>query len=219
MWNLQRVEGRVQELHAVESQFPDGRTVRICQPLDSALVLGSAQREETIDGLRAAALGLEVMHRRSGGGAVLVTPDNMTWIDLFVPAGDSLWVPDVGKAFEWLGDSWAQALGRLGVVELDVHRGALVASEWSRVICFAGLGPGEVLSAGKKVVGISQRRTRDGARFQCALHHHWDPTLMASLLADRGQHEPLATYLAQTCDSVPLAHEALIESFVSCLPA
>ena len=49
-------------------------------------------------------------------------------------------------------------------------------------MCFGGLGPGEVTVGGRKVVGISQRRTRAGAVFQCAALVTWDPTPLLDLL-------------------------------------
>ena len=42
------------------------------------------------------------------------------------------------------------------------------------MFCFAGAGSGEVMVGERKVVGISQRRTRDAARFQCACVLHWN---------------------------------------------
>ncbi len=49
-------------------------------------------------------------------------------------------------------------------------------------MCFAGMGPGEVASAGAKLVGLSQRRTREFARFQCTVHHRWQPAQYRRLL-------------------------------------
>ncbi len=54
---------------------------------------------------------------------------------------------------------------------------------WSDRVCFAGVGPGEVLYDGTKLVGVSQRRTRSGARFQCVLLHRWRPERLIGLLA------------------------------------
>jgi hypothetical protein len=51
------------------------------------------------------------------------------------------------------------------------------------VVCFGGTGPGEVVVGGAKVVGLSQRRTRDGARFQCSVPLAWDAGRHAELLA------------------------------------
>jgi hypothetical protein len=36
---------------------------------------------------------------------------------------------------------------------------------------------------GAKVVGISQRRTRLGARFQCAVYHAWRPEAHSGLFS------------------------------------
>jgi lipoate-protein ligase A len=121
-----------------------------------------------LDGDRVARAGIEVVRRASGGGAVLVVPGSMVWVDLAIPAGDPLWEADVGKAFWWVGDLWAAALMALGQGPCRVHRGGLVPSPWSRLVCFAGLGPGEVTLGGRKAVGLSQRRTRAGAVFHGA---------------------------------------------------
>ena len=80
-----------------------------------------------------------------------------------------------------MGEAWGAALGELGV-SAAVHRGPLVRSTWSADVCFAGLGPGEVTVGGRKVVGISQRRTRAAARFQCAALGRWDPAAIVPLL-------------------------------------
>ena len=61
--------------------------------------------------------------------------------------------------------------------QLRVHRGGLERSSLSDLVCFGGLGPGEVTLHGQKVVGVSQRRTREMARFQCVVHQRWSPEL------------------------------------------
>lgn len=109
------------------------------------------------------------MRRRSGGGAVLVVPEDTVWIDVILPVSDPLWDADVVRSSWWLGEVWAAALGDLGLQHGVVHRGRLRASQWSSMCCFAGLGPAEVVVGGRKVVGIAQRRTRYGALFQCAV--------------------------------------------------
>jgi hypothetical protein len=52
------------------------------------------------------------------------------------------------------------------------------------VVCFASVGPGEVVRGGSKVVGVSQRRTKDAARFQCTVFRSIDVALYSSLLRD-----------------------------------
>lgn len=147
-----------------------------------AVVLGSTQADTVVDRARAEVSGVEVARRRSGGGAVWLAPGEVTWVDVLVPAGDRVWDDDVVAAASWLGEAWAAALGSLGVAGCKVHHGGLVRSTWSDAVCFAGLGPGEVTVGGRKVVGISQRRTRAGARFQCAALHRWVPGPLVELL-------------------------------------
>ncbi len=199
-WPLDHHRGSAAEFHQRDVPESTGRAVWWFEVSRPTVVLGSTQRAEAVDTERAASLGVEVARRRSGGGAVWLSPGHVTWVDVVVPAGDPLWHADVGRASYWLGAAWVEALGRLGHPGGAVHRGRMVRTPWSDLVCFAGLGPGEITVAGAKVVGISQRRTRAGARFQCAVLHRWDPALLldccrltpaerveaAADLADRG---------------------------------
>lgn len=160
---------------------PPVRSVWVVEPTAAALVLGSTQPWPDGEGAPRP-VTVDVVRRRSGGGAVLVEPGRLVWVDVFVPADDPLWVADVGRAFLWLGRAWAAALAAVGVAGAAVHDGPLVRTAWSRRVCFAGLGPGEVTVAGAKVVGISQRRARAGALFQCAALLAWDPAPLVDLL-------------------------------------
>ena len=164
-----------------------------------ALVLGSTQPPPVVE-------GIEVVRRHSGGGAVLMRPGEVVWVDVLVPAGDRLWDPDVNRAPLWLGRAWAGALEALGVGRVAVHEGGLVRTPWSGKVCFAGLGPGEVTVGGRKVVGISSRRRREGALFQCAALLEWDPTEIAALLSvPAGELADLATSLPVTADDLVAA--------------
>jgi lipoate---protein ligase len=192
-WEVQRAQGNVSELQessaALIASFGGttvaGRRLAVVQgPLNSAVVLGSAQPESTVDLEACAAAGVEVVRRRSGGGAVLVEPGSVIWVDLVVAATDPLWSADVGRSAWWVGEAWAEALRGVGPGDLTVWKGAMLRSAWSALVCFAGLGPGEVVDGGRrKVVGISQRRTRHGALFQCACLLRWEPELLLALLA------------------------------------
>jgi lipoate-protein ligase A len=148
-----------------------------------AVVLGSLQPVDILDEAACAEAGVEIARRRSGGGVVLLEPGRIVWFDVIVPAellravgvGD-----DVRNSMIWLGDLIAAALGDL--TNLTVHRGPPIGS---RDICFAGIGPGEVVLDGRKLVGVSQRRTRAGSRFQCAVHTVWSPDTLVPLLRSR----------------------------------
>ncbi|HEX2039500.1 MAG TPA: hypothetical protein VHF47_07175 [Acidimicrobiales bacterium] len=166
-----RLRGTPAELHAREIDWSQ-RSVTLCEATSTAVVLGSTQPEP-------AAVGeVPIVRRRSGGGAVWVEPGDPVWLDVVVPRHDPMWDDDVGRAFWWLGEAWAAALGD----GAEVHRGGLCTTQWSRQVCFAGLGPGEVTLHGRKAVGIAQRRTRDGALFQCAVHRTWDPQALVARL-------------------------------------
>lgn len=148
-------------------QTESGR-VTVLHVTGPAVVLGSTQDDGDVDRRAARAAGVDVVRRRSGGGAVWVAPGDPLWIDVVVPRDDRLWHDDVAAAFVPIGRAWATMLADLGVTGTMVHEGPLVETAWSRRICFAGTGPGEVLLDGRKLVGIAQRRSREGARFQCA---------------------------------------------------
>lgn len=156
-----------------------------------AVVLGSGQAEDVVDRGAAAAAGIEVARRRSGGGAVWVSDDAIAWIDVVVPRSSALWTDDVIAAFTPVGTAVAAALTGLdppGLAgeSLWVHEGRLDQRRHADLICFAGTGPGEVFvgphHVPAKVVGISQRRRRDGARFQCAICRSWDAEPLRSVL-------------------------------------
>jgi lipoate-protein ligase A len=187
-WRVEHREGSADSLNAgwpSAAENPDRRAVAVCRVDSPAVVLGSTQSAAVVDMARAASQGIAVARRRSGGGAVLVTPDDPVWIDVWVPAGDPLWNPDVGRAFDWLGDAWVTALARAGVADLSVHRGRAVScTRWSGLVCFGGVGTGEVVTDdGRKVVGLAQRRSRGGAWFQGACVLHWQPDRLVGLLS------------------------------------
>ena len=158
------------------------RSVVVFAVTRPTLVLGSSQRDDAVDWDRVAEQGVEVVHRRSGGSAVLVEPGAAVWVDVTIPAGDPLWHRDVGRAFHWLGAAWVEGLAAAGVTA-RWYDGAMRRTPWSAWVCFAGLGPGEVTIEGRKVVGLSQRRTRDGTLFQCCAAVRWEPERLLALLA------------------------------------
>ncbi|MGD9754098.1 MAG: hypothetical protein AB7W59_24145 [Acidimicrobiia bacterium] len=189
-WRRQHFRGSAAEFHALALPEPPVRTLWLFEVLHPAIVLGSAQRGrdgvEPVDAALAASAGLEVVVRRSGGAAVLLEPGRIVWADVVIPRDDPLWVDDVGRATWWVGRWWQRALAALGLPgpgapAAVVHRGPMQHREHSDRICFAGVGPGEVLVGGRKLVGVSQRRRRGVARFQTAALLRWEPDPLAAL--------------------------------------
>ncbi len=147
-----------------------------------ALVLGSAQSTSGVDLGRAERAGVDIVSRRSGGGAVFVDAASVLWVDVVLPRTDPRWVDDVSASFDWLGDAWITALDAVGIRGVHAHSGAMVTSPYSRRVCFAGVGPGECLLDGQKLVGMAQRRTRNAARFQTMAVLDWQPDQWIDLL-------------------------------------
>ncbi|MCK4178213.1 hypothetical protein [Aciditerrimonas ferrireducens] len=176
------------------------RTLAICEVSRSALVVaasflagtgrttlgpgpGSGPTTQPVP----APEGPDLVLRPSGGGAVLVEPGGQVWVEVWLPTGDPLWSADVLATALPLGAAWAEALDRLGGPPLLVHDGRAEADALGRVVCFAGRGPGEVLVAqgpfgGRKVVGISQRRSAQGVRLQSMAPWCWQPVRVVSAL-------------------------------------
>lgn len=181
MWDRHLVGGTVADLHHRDLPL-DRRGIWVMESTTPTLVLGSAQPDDTIDQDRARESGWAWTRRRTGGGLVALDPAQVVWIDVVVPVGDPLWCDDVGAAFAWLGEAWVSALGSLGA-QSKAHDGPAEWVDEGRVVCFAGLGHGEVTIDGRKLVGLSQRRTSIGARFQCLAHLSWEPERWWPLVA------------------------------------
>jgi lipoate-protein ligase A len=180
-----------------------------------ALVLGSTQRDPSIvDADECKRRGIDIVRRRSGGGAVLLMPAKVTWFDVIIPTGAPGWAQDVHAPMVWLGERFAAACHAASVTEtLTVNDNSMVRTEWSNVVCFDGIGPGEVLLEGRKLLGISQRRTRDALRLQCCWYHEVEPDALAGLFpalegVDSSVLSPIATLPAERSDDIlqHLAH-------------
>ena len=112
-------------------------------------------------------------------------PGNHLWMDAWIPRDDPLWSYDVSVAAEWVGRWWVQALSASGGptgAAFSIHAGRSVAGRLGGLVCFAGRGPGEVFEGDRKVVGLSQWRSREGALFSSCAYTSWDPEPLLELL-------------------------------------
>jgi lipoate-protein ligase A len=179
-WVLERWVGGGRLLHGRPVPVDGRRRLSLLEVTSPTVVLGSTSAEVIVPGAWGGER-VETCRRRSGGGLVWLEPGNSTWLDVFVPADDPLAERDVARAFLWLGDALAVAAVGLGV-DARVHRGRHRPGPDGGLVCFEGVGSGEVVVDDRKLVGISQRRTRAGARFQCVWYRHWTVGALAEVV-------------------------------------
>jgi lipoate-protein ligase A len=192
---LRRAQGSPAALHDLDV-LDESSSLWEMTPTTAAVVLGSAQRESTVDGRACRAAELVIERRRSGGGLVVIRPGAIRWLEVVIDRSDPRWTDDVSSSAEWVGEAWVRALETCDVAA-TVYSGPPVEPSMGATVCFAGLGSGEVVAGGRKVVGISQRRDRRGARFQCSLHSAFDAAESASLVSDKTERAAIAARLSQ----------------------
>jgi lipoate-protein ligase A len=193
----------------VEQFRPLARRHVVARAMDRpTAVLGSTQPEAVLDAARVARLGAAVVRRRSGGGVVFLQPGDHLWLDAWIPRDDPLWRDDVSEAAGWVGAWWTAAFGSCGVPAGRIHRGRAVPGPFGSLVCFAGRGPGEVVHDGRKVVGVSQWRSREGALFHSCAYTVWDASPLVDLL---DLHAPHRAVLARHLAGTAVGMEGLIE--------
>lgn len=186
--------GLASEIHASPMLYVDERTARFVEVTRSALVLGSSQNPSQVSKAPLERFNAELVIRKSGGGAVFLSPMGQLWVDIAIPKTDPLFHGDVGKSFMVIGEIFMEALSSLGGHDLEMHAGRLVGGQLARTICFAGLGPGEITFEGAKVVGMSQRRTTQGAVFQCTAYLRYPFDQLSELMAGADVDIPARGY-------------------------
>jgi len=195
-WGRHDWTGTAADFHAMD--LPAERALWWCQVHDPTVILGSTQTVDDVDQNIAVESGLLVSRRRSGGGAVFVHPTDSVWVDITISRNDPLWKDDVVQSMLWLGDLFVEALSPW--VQAQVYRDSFSIGVDGRVVCFASSSPGEVFVGTNKLVGISQRRSRDGARFQCVLYRQWQPTEWSHVLASPDVRSRVADIDVATLD-------------------
>jgi lipoate-protein ligase A len=204
---VRRSEATAEEFHlrALESN-----EVWLVDVTREAVVLGSRQDDNLLDLKRCQSEKVDVVTRRSGGGIVHLAPRRQVWVDVTISDDHPQWTDDVIESTRWIGEAWVRALGDLGM-RSSVYRDRLQTDGLGELICFASLGPGEVMNdSGAKLVGISQRRTRSSARFQCTVLVEWDPERLLDFLAPTIR----ASLIAETTNELR-RRVALVEHRVS----
>lgn len=180
---------------------------RVWNHVKPAIVLGCSQRSLRTGGTLRPPGGLAVLERVSGGGAVLCGPW-MVSVSVALPPGHA-WVVGGGlEAYRRLGRLHAEALARLGIETLTVPPGDVAHANqrlgggvpWA---CFGSLAPWELTDlAGRKLVGLAQRRQRNGVLLVAGtLCHQPDWLVLCNAMGFPGDASRLQGITA-SCDSL-----------------
>ena len=160
-------------------------------PAERALVLGNGQSPAIADPAALAARSSALYKRASGGTAVLVDAALVS-LDLALPHTHPLATSDVVRAYQWIGELWAEALRGLGATEARALPTAevralppLAKDDPLRLACYGLLSPWEVVigEPPRKLVGLCQTRRRPGALYQTGVYLRLDAPALADLLA------------------------------------
>lgn len=160
----------------------------------AGLVLGFSQKDEVLNQVAVAKYQLPIYHRRAGGTAVLVGPHLLS-LDVVLPAGHPLILPDVVESYRWFGEAWVETLLQLGietrivpVQEARAQRLLLKQADTREResllyrACYGTLSPYEVVAGQRKVVGLDMIRRGVGTLLQAGLLLHWETDTLAQLL-------------------------------------
>ncbi len=158
------------------------------------LVLGFSQKQSVLNQAALITQPIPLYHRRAGGTAVLVGPELLS-LDVILPAGHPLILPDIVESYRWFGTVWVKTLDSLGVetrlvLPEEAHaRQALLKQEAIRNreailnrACFGSLSSYEVIAKERKVVGLDMIRRRTGSLLQAGLLLKWDIEPLVELL-------------------------------------
>jgi lipoate-protein ligase A len=126
-----------------------------------SVVLGCSQRADAGMLERAAAQGVELCVRPSGGGAVLAG-SWMLGASVLLPPEHPLIVPGIAPSFRWFGEAHARWLNDLGMGARCAPSPEVGSGRHMSWACFGSLSHWELQAGGGKIVGLSQARKRNG---------------------------------------------------------
>lgn len=157
-----------QEQSLLEQRLRDGVAqpeVLVWSYSTPTLLPGRGQHLDAAQRLRAERVGLDVLARSSGGGAVLAD-QRLLSVTLLLPTTHALAITSLPGSYRTVGEICRRALTSIGLEARLAAPPARVTGaqrdplDW---ICFAGLGHGELVDGdGRKLLGLAQVRRSGG---------------------------------------------------------
>jgi lipoate-protein ligase A len=199
-WNMAVDEALAEAVDAGSSD-PVLRLYRWTPP---CLSLGFSQPYEAADAAFCAAHGVDVVRRPTGGRAVLHHLE-LTYA-VSAPLGKGPFSHDLQEAYRTICAALVAGLRNIGVpAELsgapeDGHISPTLA-----IPCFIGPAAGEIVAAGRKLVGSAMRRVGNSVLQHGSILEGWDGLLQAGALglADDSLLRPAVVTLADVLGAPP----------------
>jgi len=188
------------------------------------LSLGASQPYQVADAEFCRARGVELVRRPTGGRAVLHHLE-LTYL-VAAPLGVPPWGRDLQGAYAGVCRAVVAGLRRLGVaaeVAPPAPAAALIHPT-QPVPCFVGPAPGEIVVAGRKLVGSAMRRVGEAILQHGSILEGWDGELQAGCLglpSDQELRRAVVTLqgILGTAPSQEQLAEALAAGFTEVLGA
>jgi len=210
---------QIRETLATKVSAPSWLLYRYNKP---AIILGAAQRPNEQQLARAVSQGVELVRRKSGGGAVMAGAEMLS-VSVFLPRHHPISTGSTVKAYHWIGELWQKVFTsyrlctRLPNAE-DIAQSKQQAErhsiDWA---CYGAVAHGELLDQqGRKLLGVAQIRSRHGCVLTCGVYLYppnW--RLLANVVKDQPDQ---ASILAPYNASVHCLAGADAESVIASLP-
>jgi lipoate-protein ligase A len=171
--------------------------------LPESLVLGFSQKQDVLNQDFVKSIHIPIYHRRAGGTAVLVGPCLLS-LDVALPQGHHLLLPDIVKSYQWLGEAWVETLRHFEVAartvspeEAHAQRDLLKqtgTAQYEALLkraCYGTFSPFEVVVGQRKVVGLDMIRRQRGSLLQAGILLHWNTERLATLLGHTPEEQAL----------------------------
>ncbi|WP_143146368.1 lipoyl protein ligase domain-containing protein [Ferrithrix thermotolerans] len=155
-------------------------------------------------------LGTDVVVRDNGGGAVWIEPEAQIWVGIYLPSTEGFLTEDYRAELVRIGEVIAPALVSFGLSDVRVVRSPDLLGR-GKELCFAGLSYGEITTSGKKILGLSLRRTKRWKIFHLMVPVYETQDKAASVLLRLGKEVPSAV----TWSSLSVEIDGLKESDLS----
>lgn len=184
-------------------------TLRMYSWSHDAIILGIGQPSSQIDVDASRAANCDVLRRISGGTAVFHDEQTVSF-QLVLPENHPFLSRDVHVNYQRIASIIVSMLGSFGVPSRPASLEEAKADSppvGLEAICFSSLSPYEVVSGGRKLVGLSQVRRRTVSALQGMLYLRNCPAKSAQLVpVDPATRERLTSILAdRTIDLITAA--------------